>query len=259
MDSTVTPEHSLASLLAAIDKDAEPLDSPSHQGQEVPERSGAERIPQPPPVEKECVSEDHTIKVTTVDNRLVKRSGRQIRGWRKSLSRRNNQQRYEYATSASVIQDNATSASATQDNATSASATQEYATSASAAKSNEATSAPTTQKDDPESAPATQNHVRQSASPTFSLNDSKTNVSGGGPGRGRVGSTPAKQRTSCTSPARPGASRRAVPKQPAPLPINPNDGQDNEDDEMAEIWRYFAIVIAQTKAKKSEQIDEGVS
>ncbi|KAL3700664.1 hypothetical protein R1sor_018686 [Riccia sorocarpa] len=53
IDSTETLEHSLASLLAAIDKDSEPPDSPSHQGQEqVPERSGAERIPQPPPVEK---------------------------------------------------------------------------------------------------------------------------------------------------------------------------------------------------------------
>ncbi|KAL3697848.1 hypothetical protein R1sor_011924 [Riccia sorocarpa] len=120
MDSTETPEHSLASLLAAIDNDTEPPDSPSHHGQEetevdptdtehrskshphvgeinifvdlvlhrylqkvpildglynrlqqAPERSGAERIPQPPPVEKECVSEDHTIKVTTVDNTPV--------------------------------------------------------------------------------------------------------------------------------------------------------------------------------------------
>ncbi|KAL3696058.1 hypothetical protein R1sor_010134 [Riccia sorocarpa] len=84
MDSTITPKHSLASLLAAIDKDAEPPDSPSHQAfghfelkikadsclQSVPERSRAERIPQPPPVEKECVSEDHTIKVT-VDNTPV--------------------------------------------------------------------------------------------------------------------------------------------------------------------------------------------
>ncbi|KAL3697831.1 hypothetical protein R1sor_011907 [Riccia sorocarpa] len=182
--------------------------------------------------------------------------------------------RYEYATRASV----------TQDSATSASATQEYVTSASADQKNEATSAPATQKDEPESAPATQNYVRQSASPTSSLNDSKTNVGGRatstsshgcdsrkgtdyfysfqcclfsslvskqkGRGRGRVGSTPAKQRT----PARSGTSRRAAPKQPAPLSVNPNDGQDNEDDEMAELWRDFAVASAQTEAKKSERI-----
>ncbi|KAL3680612.1 hypothetical protein R1sor_023568 [Riccia sorocarpa] len=64
----------------------------------------------------------------------------------------------------------------------------------------------------------------------------------------RTWSTPAKQRT----PARPGTSRRAAPKQPAPLPVNPNDGQDNEDDEMAEVWRDFAVVQAQTQAKKNE-------
>ncbi|KAL3693357.1 hypothetical protein R1sor_007008 [Riccia sorocarpa] len=224
------------------------------------------------PTSQECVSDHQTAQVTTVDEVPITANTSRTSSHSSQVAQIRFA-RYEYATSASV----------TQDSATSASATQEYATRAFADQKNEATSASATQKDDPESAPATQNYVRQSASPTSSLNDSKTNVGDRATstsshgcdsrkgtdyfysfqcclfsslvskqkdrGRGRAGSTPAKQRTH----ARPRTSRRAAPKQPAPLPINPNNGQDNEDDEMAEVWRDFAVVQAQTKAKKNEQ------
>ncbi|KAL3695712.1 hypothetical protein R1sor_009788 [Riccia sorocarpa] len=286
MDSTETPEHSLASLLAAIDNDVEPPDSPSHHGQEqAPERSGAERIPQPPPVEKECVSKDHTIKVTTVDNTPV--TANTSGG---SPNRR--------PTSQECVSDHQTAEVTTVDEVpVTANTSRTSPHSSQVAQDLPGTSTPqgplsprTAQqvppppRNTPQVPPPIRKTKPQVPPPpkkttpkvppppriTFgslppqrppSTTARRTSAAGlpplppmvatrgRGRGRGRAGSTPAKQRT----PARPGTSRRAAPKQPAPLPVNPNDGQDNEDDEMAEVWRDFAVVQAQTKAKKNEQ------
>ncbi|KAL3690247.1 hypothetical protein R1sor_016556 [Riccia sorocarpa] len=251
MDSTETPEHSLASLLAAIDNDAEPPDSPSHHGQEqAPQRSGAERIPQLPPVEKECVSEDHTIKVTTVDNTPVTTNT--------SGGSPNRRPTSKDLPSTSTPQGPLSPRTAQQ---------------VPPPPRNTPQVPPPIRKMKPQVPPPPKKTTPKMPPPpriTFaslppqrppSTTARRTSAAGlpplpptaatrgRGRGRGRAGSTPAKQRT----PARPGTSRRAAPKQPAPLPVNLNDGQDNEDDEMAEVWRDFAVVQAQTKAKKNEQ------
>ncbi|KAL3682745.1 hypothetical protein R1sor_000767 [Riccia sorocarpa] len=322
MDSTEIPEHSLASLPAAIDSDAEPPDSPAHHGQEqAPERSRAERIPQPPPVEKECVSEDHTIKVTTVDNTPV--TANTSGG---SPNRRPTSQTAEVTTVDEVLVTANTSRTSPHSSQVAqkggvggAEQTRKVKRKADSRLEEEPqpTKRPTTdlpgtstpqgllsprtaqqvpppprntpqvpppiRKTKPQVPPPPKKTTpkvppppkitfanlppqrppsttarRTSAAglpplPPTAATRGRTDPSGisfcTGRGRGRAGSTPAKQRTH----ARPGTSRRAAPKQPAPLPVNPNDGQDNEDDEMAEVWRDFAVVQAQTKAKKNEQ------
>ncbi|KAL3697335.1 hypothetical protein R1sor_011411 [Riccia sorocarpa] len=309
MDSTETPEHSLASLLAAIDKDDKPQDSPSHHGQEVPERSGAERIPQPPPVEKECVSEDHTIKVTTVDNTSVTANTSGGSPNRRPTFQEcvSDHQTAEVTTVDEVPVTANTSRTSPHSSQVAQTRKQKRKADSRLEEEPQLTKRPITDlpgrstpqvplsprtaqqvPPPPRNTPQVPPPIRKTK-PQVPPPPKKTTpkvppppritfanlppqrppsttarrpsaaglpplpptaaTRGRGRGRGRVGSTPAKQRT----PARPRTSRRAAPKQPAPLPVNPNDGQDNKDDEMAEVWRDFAVVQAQMKAKQDEQ------